>query len=178
LRLDPQCKEPQSEGQQYEWSQSVNLKNTSPITAEGPKKIPRVSPPRKKKTRGVARPVEPSWPEQAVEQQVEQQPTVIKVDRTAFRVLSIAFKSLDGRRPGEIAWNEVLHTMRAIRFMARQTPARHYDFVHEDPHVGPISILAHKPHSNKFPIQQFDWFVNRLKATYGWFRVENFEVED
>ena len=68
--------------------------------------------------------------------------------------------------------------MRAIGLTARQTPAGYYDFIHEDPEVGPISILEHKPHSNIFPIQQFDWFVNRLKVTYGWFRVENFELED
>ena len=151
--------------------------STSAVTADRPRRPPRVPVAEKIKTKGIPAVNNQEQEEQDVEAEPEPEPATIKVDKDAFWVLEIAFNASKDRAPGEIAWDAILHMMRAIGFGVQPTGGSAHTFMHHDTTVRPFWL--HSPH-NKGDLRkdQFWKFFNRMKRSYDWFVKENFELDD
>ena len=156
--------------------QRLDISTGASITPDAPKRIPRVEPRKKVKTRGTADPEEDAGPQEPAEPE-EQPRDKIKVSQRVFETLQIAFNAHKGKPPGEIEWNDVVLMMIAMGFTPRQTGGKTFHFNHADPAVAPHTL--HGPHpSPKMAIGEFRVAMTRIKGKYNWFEMDSFELKE
>ncbi|KAK3706852.1 hypothetical protein LTR37_012531 [Vermiconidia calcicola] len=133
------------------------------VTAEGPKRphVPVAS--EKKKTRGT--PAEQDQ-EQAVEEvpAVEPQPQRIQIDAKAWNILNIGLHMTRAQAPGNVSWNDILYTMRAIGFSIRRTAGVEHIFVHRDG----VQWFPHHSAHGDMEIGEFRTFITHYLDDEQW----------
>ncbi|CAG7937538.1 unnamed protein product [Penicillium salamii] len=160
----------------YDWALYLPISST--YYEASPKSWSATQPKTKIKTRGKAHPAQDT--EAGIPQKpdpVDIQPT-FSVDARALKVFrTIFFNPATTSTPGEIPWNDFLHSMASVGFMAMKLYGSVWQFQPTKLDVE-RSIQFHEPHPRgKLPFTTARRFGRRLNRAYGWFG-EMFVLEE